>query len=166
MRRQIGLYALIVLLNCIYTSVFVKSQGVDNIDEYYLDSLGHICTDTIDTVQKVEYDSQIHCTVSPMLVCDDDAELSSKNSILNKRIGKQPSIRFDDDLLVEANDPFQSIKRLPKNEKQSRISDQETGKQVCHTMNVKDCKTIHRPKESKVSHQKSDFIIRLQKNKF
>ena len=75
MRPQIGLYALIVLLNCFYTSVFVKSQGADNIDEYYLDSLGHICTDTVDTVQKVEYDSQIHCTVSPMLVCDEDEEV-------------------------------------------------------------------------------------------
>ena len=150
MRPQIGLYALIVLLNFFYTSVLVKSQGVDNIDEYYLDSLGHICTDTVDTVQKVEYDSQIHCTVSPMLVCDEDEEVPSKNSILRKRIGKQPAIRFDDDLLVEANDPFQSIKRLPQDGKQSTIPDQETGKQVCYTMNVKDCKTIHRPKESKV----------------
>ena len=49
-----------------------------------------------------------------MLVCDEDEEVPSKNSILRKRIGKQPAIRFADDLQVEANDPFQSIKRLPQ----------------------------------------------------
>merc|ERR1719158_1446102 len=83
----------------------VNGQKEENIDSYYLDSLGHICTDTVDTVQKVEYDSQIHCTVSPMMVCDDDDYEQEVPSSIGRRIG-QPSSFVDDDLEVGGNDPI------------------------------------------------------------
>ena len=130
------IFSLLVLL------VFVN--GEDNIDDYYLDSLGHICTDTIDTIQKVEYDSQIHCTVSPMMVCDDDEPID--NSLLRRRIGQQPSVHSDEDLLVEGNDPIGAFQHRA----QPRARAEGGSKQVCHTMSVKECKTVNIPKESKV----------------
>ena len=126
----------------------VNSQKEENIDSYYLDSLGHICTDTVDTVQKVEYDSQIHCTVSPMTVCDDDDDFeASKNSVLGRRIGQPTLSHPTDDLVVEGNDPIATFERHHKTS--SKLSG--GGKQVCHTMSVKECTTVNRPKESKVS---------------
>ena len=124
----------------------VSCQKEDNIDSYYLDSLGHICTDTVDTVQKVEYDSQIHCTVSPMMVCDDDSVEVSKNSILGRRIGQQHSNHPSDDLIVEGNDPIATFRER----QQGSSNSAGEGKQVCHTMSVRECKTVNRPKESKV----------------
>ena len=123
----------------------VNSQKEENIDSYYLDSLGHICTDTVDTVQKVEYDSQIHCTVSPMTVCDDDADFeASKNSILGRRIGPATLSHQTDDLIVVGNDPIATFHKTS-----SKLPG--GGKQVCHTMSVKECTTVNIPKESKVS---------------
>ena len=132
--RTLSLLVLVVLVNC-----------EENIDEYYLDSLGHICTDTVDTIQKVEYDSQIHCTVSPMMVCDDDDDEQVVPSSIGRRIG-QPSSFVDDDLEVGGNDPIGVF----KNRAQPRARQQNGSKQVCHTMSVKECKTVNRPKESKV----------------
>ena len=127
--------------------VSVNSQKEENIDSYYLDSLGHICTDTVDTVQKVEYDSQIHCTVSPMTVCDDDDDFeASKNSVLGRRIGQQQFNHPSDDLIVEGNDPIATFQRR----QQTSTKSAGEGKQVCHTMSVKECKTVNRPRESKV----------------
>ena len=126
----------------------VNSQKEENIDSYYLDSLGHICTDTVDTVQKVEYDSQIHCTVSPMTVCDDDDDFEeSKNSVLGRRIGQQQFNHPSDDLIVEGNDPIATF----QHRQQTNTKSAGEGKQVCHTMSVKECKTVNRPRESKVS---------------
>ena len=132
------IFSLLVLL------VFVN--GEENIDGFYLDSLGHICTDTIDTIQKVEYDSQIHCTVSPMMVCDDEDDEPLDNSLLRRRIGQQPSVHTDDDLLVEGNDPIGVFQHRA----QPRTRTEGGSKQVCHTMSVKECKTVHIPRESKV----------------
>jgi len=149
MKCVFGLFALAFLLDCSLISVSVKAQGVEDLDAYYLDSLGHICSDTVDTVQKVEYDSQIHCTVTPMLVCDDDEE-TSKDSVIGRRIGFQSSIKPSDDLLVEGNDPIRTFQRRPQGKKNSRTQIKGETKQVCHTMSVKECKTINRPKKSKV----------------
>ena len=149
MKCVFEIFLLASVLNCFIFSISVKAQAVDDIDAYYLDSLGHICTDTVDTVQKVEYDSQIHCTVSPMLVCDDDEE-TPEDSVFDRRIGFRSSIESSDDLIVEGNEPIQAFQRRPQPKEQSRDQIKGDTKQVCHTMSVKECKTINRPKESKV----------------
>ena len=141
--RTLSLLILVVLIN-----------GEENIDDYYLDSLGHICTDTIDTIQKVEYDSQIHCTVSPMMVCDEDDDGQLESSLLGRRIGHQSLSQIGDDLEVEGNDPIGAFQHRA----QARARQQGESKQVCHTMSVKECKTINRPKESKVKNQICTYV--------
>ena len=154
MRSRFGLLALHLLLVCVLFLVSAQCQTVEDIDAYYLDSLGHICTDTVDTVQKVEYDHQIHCTVSPMLVCDEDDAKTLTDVELGRRIGQQPQqsqfFHPSDDLLVQSNDPVHTFQRRPQVKKQTGPKIKGEPKQVCHTMSVKECRTINRPKESKV----------------
>ena len=135
-----------ILRTCSLLILVALVNGEDNIDNYYLDSLGHICTDTVDTIQKVEYDSQIHCTVSPMMVCDEDDDGQVEPPLLGRRIGQQPLSYADDDLVVESNDPIGAFQHRA----QTRTRQEGGSKQVCHTMSVKECKTVNRPKESKV----------------
>ena len=145
---RFGLHALCLTLVGVLYLVSIEGQKIGNIDAYYLDPLGHICTDTVDTVQKVEYEQQIHCTVTPMLVCDDDDVKTSNDVVLGKRRGQhKESPHPGNDLVVQGNDPIHTFQRRPQT---TLPKIKETSKQVCHTMSVKECKAINRPKQTKV----------------
>ena len=71
MTSTAALLAFFLLL--LETLCSIEGQGInDDISAYYLDRLGNICMDKIETIRKVEYESEIHCSVTPMRVCDED----------------------------------------------------------------------------------------------
>ena len=116
----------------------IEGQGInDDISAYYLDPLGNVCTDKIETIRKVEYESQIHCSVTPMRVCDED---KSRDLGLGRRRG-QPAP--SEEVFGSRPDKIE-LARLMKSDTKS------TQNQACHTMSVKECKVVNRPKKSKV----------------
>ena len=137
MRSTTALLAFFLLL--LETVCSIEGQGVnDGISAYYLDRLGNICMDKIETIRKVEYESEIHCSVTPMRVCDED---KSQDLGLGRRRGQ----------LAPSEEVFE---RRPDKIELARLIQTSPAKptqnQACHTMNIKECKVQMRPKKSKV----------------
>ena len=157
-RPAVVVFCVSVLLQT-FLFLLIEGQSLKGNEGYYLDSTGSICYDTIDTVQKVEYDHQIHCTVSPVKVCDDDDPAQAvldriKQNVLGRRIGEQKasSSQTREEIFGRggSGEHIQSS-RNPSSLANNQPQFASKPKEACHTMNVRECKIVNRPKESKVS---------------